>query len=133
MVCRCAPLHSSGYGHMADGIGPEPAVHRTAGFLVLAAVMGMGPPDLTVIPVEGLAGDRRAEASSRPEDPISASSGRGRLSGASWADYPLKGNSRSYGKRLPQARSGDGHPPAGTARPDAGGGSHTAARPDGSQ
>src|SRR5450755_1125788 len=31
MMCRCEPLHSSGYGHMADGIGPEPAVHRTAG------------------------------------------------------------------------------------------------------
>src|ERR1017187_7142763 len=31
MMCRCEPLHSSGYGHMADGIRPEPAVHRTAG------------------------------------------------------------------------------------------------------
>jgi len=31
MVCRCEPLHSSGYGHMADRIRPEPAVHRTAG------------------------------------------------------------------------------------------------------
>jgi hypothetical protein len=50
MMCRCEPLHSSGYGHMADGIGPEPAVHRTAGFLVLAAVMG--PLDVTVIPVD---------------------------------------------------------------------------------
>jgi hypothetical protein len=30
MVCRCEPLRSSGYGHMADGIGPEQAVHRTA-------------------------------------------------------------------------------------------------------
>ena len=30
MMCRCAPLHSSGYGHMADGIRPEQAVHRTA-------------------------------------------------------------------------------------------------------
>jgi hypothetical protein len=93
MVCRCEPLHGSGYGHMADGIGSEQAVHRTAGFLVLAAGMGMGPPDLTVIPAEGLAGDRWAEAGSRPVDPISASSGRGRLSGASWADYPFKGNS----------------------------------------
>jgi hypothetical protein len=37
---------------MADGIRPEPAVHRTAGFFVLAAVIGMGPPDPTVIPVE---------------------------------------------------------------------------------
>jgi hypothetical protein len=26
------PLHSSGYGHIADGIRPEPAVHRTASF-----------------------------------------------------------------------------------------------------
>jgi hypothetical protein len=32
MMCRCEPLRSSGYGHMADGIGAEPAVHRTAGF-----------------------------------------------------------------------------------------------------
>ena len=30
-MCRCEPLRSSGYGHMADGIGAEPAVHRTAG------------------------------------------------------------------------------------------------------
>jgi len=30
MMCRCEPLRSSGYGHMADGIGAEPAVHRTA-------------------------------------------------------------------------------------------------------
>jgi uncharacterized protein (DUF2249 family) len=30
MVCRCEPLRSSGYGHMADGIGAEQAVHRTA-------------------------------------------------------------------------------------------------------
>jgi hypothetical protein len=30
MMCRCEPLHSSGYGHMADGIRPEQAVHRTA-------------------------------------------------------------------------------------------------------
>jgi hypothetical protein len=30
MMCRCAPLHSSGYGHMADGFRPEQAVHRTA-------------------------------------------------------------------------------------------------------
>ena len=37
---------------MADGIRAGGAVHRTAGFVVLAAVMGMGPPDLTVIPVE---------------------------------------------------------------------------------
>src|ERR1039458_9175657 len=30
VMCRCEPLRSSGYGHMADGIRPEPAVHRTA-------------------------------------------------------------------------------------------------------
>ena len=30
MVCRCEPLHSSGYGHMADEIRPDQAVHRTA-------------------------------------------------------------------------------------------------------
>jgi hypothetical protein len=32
MMCRREPLHSSDYGQMADGIGPEPAVRRTAGF-----------------------------------------------------------------------------------------------------
>ena len=44
---------------MADGFRAEPAVHRTAGFLVLAAVIGMDSQDLTVIPVEvrpGIAG-----------------------------------------------------------------------------
>jgi hypothetical protein len=30
MMCRREPLHSSGYGHIADGIRPEQAVHRTA-------------------------------------------------------------------------------------------------------
>ena len=30
MMCHCAPLHSAGYGRIADGIGPEPAVRRTA-------------------------------------------------------------------------------------------------------
>ena len=30
MMCRCEPLRSSGYGHMADGFGAEQAVHRTA-------------------------------------------------------------------------------------------------------
>ena len=30
MMCRCEPLHSSGYGHMADGIWAGGAVHRTA-------------------------------------------------------------------------------------------------------
>src|SRR5260221_5647166 len=30
MMCHCAPLHSAGYGRMADGIGQEPAVRRTA-------------------------------------------------------------------------------------------------------
>src|ERR1035438_150122 len=45
MVCRCEPLHSSGYGHMADGIGPEQAVHRTAGSarFAMLAVLGAGP------------------------------------------------------------------------------------------
>jgi hypothetical protein len=84
-------------------------------------------------PRRGAAGDRRAEAGSRLGDPISAGSGGGRFSGASWADYPLEGNSRSHGSRLPEARSGDGYPPAGTARADAGGGSHTAAHPGRSQ
>ena len=30
MMCLCEPLRSSGYGHMADGIGAEPAVYETA-------------------------------------------------------------------------------------------------------
>ena len=30
MMCRCEPLRSSGYGHMADGFRAEQAVHRTA-------------------------------------------------------------------------------------------------------
>jgi len=30
MKCHREPLHSSGYGHIADGILAEPAVHRTA-------------------------------------------------------------------------------------------------------
>ena len=30
VMCRCEPLRSSGYGHMADGFGAEQAVHRTA-------------------------------------------------------------------------------------------------------
>jgi hypothetical protein len=47
---------------MADGIRPEPAVHRTAGFLVLASVIGMGPLDLTFIPEEV----RSAVAGPRP-------------------------------------------------------------------
>jgi hypothetical protein len=29
-VCRCEPVHGSGYGHMADGIGAGQAVHRFA-------------------------------------------------------------------------------------------------------
>src|ERR1035438_1151148 len=40
MMCRCEPLHSSGYGHMADGIRPEPAVHQTAGSSVRAGIQG---------------------------------------------------------------------------------------------
>jgi hypothetical protein len=35
MMCRCEPLRSSGYGHMADGIRPEQAVQRTACSAVL--------------------------------------------------------------------------------------------------
>jgi hypothetical protein len=30
MMCRCEPLRSSDCGHIADGSGAEPAVHRTA-------------------------------------------------------------------------------------------------------
>ena len=30
MMCHCAPLHSAGYGRIADGIGPDLAVCRTA-------------------------------------------------------------------------------------------------------
>jgi hypothetical protein len=30
VMCRCVPLRSSGYGHIADGFGVEQAVHRTA-------------------------------------------------------------------------------------------------------
>src|SRR6266487_2339831 len=30
IVGQETPLRGGGYGHMADGIGPEPAVHRTA-------------------------------------------------------------------------------------------------------
>src|ERR1019366_1889931 len=44
MVCRCEPLHSSGYGHMADGIRPEPAVHRTAcSWISTPTVLGEEP------------------------------------------------------------------------------------------
>src|SRR5260370_1626334 len=47
MKCHREPLHSSGYGHMADGIGPEPAVQRTAcfaGSLIIRPVMRAGGP-----------------------------------------------------------------------------------------
>jgi hypothetical protein len=30
MMCRCEPLHSSGYGHMADGFGAEQPVKPNA-------------------------------------------------------------------------------------------------------
>jgi hypothetical protein len=46
MMCRCEPLRSSGYGHMADGIRPEQAVHRTACSTVVM-----------VHPVAGLTGE----------------------------------------------------------------------------
>ena len=46
MMYRCEPLHSSGYGHMADGIGAEQAVHRTACSTVVM-----------VHPVAGLTGE----------------------------------------------------------------------------
>src|ERR1039458_10651975 len=44
MMCRCEPLRSSGYGHMADGVRGEQAVHRTAcsGFR-WPAVLGAEP------------------------------------------------------------------------------------------
>jgi hypothetical protein len=37
IVCRGGASGSSGYGHIADGDGPEPAVHRTAGCAVFRA------------------------------------------------------------------------------------------------
>jgi len=58
MVCRCEPLHSSGYGHMADGIRPEPAVQRTACFLGCGdhPAAGDGLPDARRSPaIPGLA------------------------------------------------------------------------------
>jgi hypothetical protein len=100
------PLCPAVHGHIADSVRDhergrvvrrrriavaeeaEEGVYRTVGFVVLAAVMGMGPLDLTVIPGRGVAGDRWAEAASRPGDPISASSCGGRLSRASGAYYP---------------------------------------------
>ena len=42
MMCRCEPRHGSGYGHMADGIGPEQAVHRTACSPDLPRSAGLG-------------------------------------------------------------------------------------------
>jgi len=47
MVCRCEPLHSSGYGHMADGIRPDQAVHRTAGSTVVMVHPVAGQAHLT--------------------------------------------------------------------------------------
>jgi hypothetical protein len=45
MMCRCEALRSSGCGHMADGIGAEQAVYRTAcpGFR-WPAIVGEEPP-----------------------------------------------------------------------------------------
>src|ERR1039457_4375331 len=73
MVCRCEPLHSSGYGHMADGIGPEQAVHQTACFwlrcpIVLGeeSVRSLTITDpLTVWPTHGPR-DQRAVRSQTP-------------------------------------------------------------------
>ena len=49
MMCRCEPLRSSGYGHMADGIGAEQAVHHTAcSWISMARVLGEGPARLPV-------------------------------------------------------------------------------------
>jgi hypothetical protein len=43
MMCRCEPLRSSDYGHMADGIGSEQAVHRTACSRISTAPGGEEP------------------------------------------------------------------------------------------
>src|ERR1035438_3677603 len=57
MLCRCEPLHSSGYGHMADGIRPEPAVHRTAGSARFAMA---GRPRCRASPARKITGGRRS-------------------------------------------------------------------------
>jgi hypothetical protein len=96
-MCRCEPLHSSGYGHMADGFRAEPAVHRTAGFLVLAAVIGMDSQDLTVIPVEV----RPPIAGPRPARDRLAPVGDGSL--VPQGRPSPREDSGSYGNRLPKA------------------------------
>src|SRR5450631_2539107 len=56
VMCRCAPLRSSGYGHIADGIGAEPAVHRTASSTVVMVhpVAGLAAEDHRLYPGLGL-------------------------------------------------------------------------------
>ena len=58
MMCRCAPPHGSGYGHMADGIRPEQAVRQTAGsadFEVWSASVKGSPDPGRSLVVAGLA------------------------------------------------------------------------------
>ncbi len=61
-MCRCAPLHSSGYGHMADGIRAGGAVHRTAppGFRwpAVSSRPGKMIGELAVWPTHGPQGPR---------------------------------------------------------------------------
>src|ERR1017187_3805312 len=64
MMCRCEPLHSSGYGHMADGIGPEQAVHRTAcSWISVPAVLGEEPARLPEITGGSKVGPRMTRGS----------------------------------------------------------------------
>jgi hypothetical protein len=69
MMCRCEPLCSSGYGHMADGIGAEPAVHRTAGSGVFD-----GPPSSVKCPsgFRRITGRARIQPAHGPRDPRAA-------------------------------------------------------------
>jgi hypothetical protein len=53
MMCRCTPLHGSGYGHMADGIGPEQAVRRTACSPDLLRSTGLGDGGPWVVKITG--------------------------------------------------------------------------------
>ena len=65
MMCRRAPLHSSGYGHMADGIRPEPAVYRTA-----CSWVSDGPPSSVKSPPgPGRSLVARRFGPRRPRDP----------------------------------------------------------------
>ena len=64
MMCRCEPLCSSGYGHMADGFRGELAVHRTACFAVRPPVQG---PLVVSLPVpEGSRGGLVRPAGGHP-------------------------------------------------------------------